>query len=180
MPDLAEVAPDSPPTAQPQRKPPFRFTRDNAREFSAKANAARWSRPQAERDNHASPEVLTAAVPVPDYIARRLERVRAQCDLIDDRITEELSKRQPDGQRLNWLAAASARLEEQEQKLSGRPGPGSRRPAAVGKTMAAAPAPARGPWVPEALPDPAPVVVVAPVIDVPAAPARPMGWEYDG
>jgi hypothetical protein len=77
------------------------------------------------------------------------------------------------------LVRALCGLLDQQRIAKGEPLPGSRRPAPMSKTMAAAPPTARGPWVPEALPDPAPVVAAAPVLELPAAPVRPMGWEYD-
>jgi hypothetical protein len=65
-----------------------------------------------------------------DYVSRRLARVRAQLDRIDD-LLAELSAVKPgqvDARKLNDLAAAQARLATQEQQLAGRPLPGSRRP----------------------------------------------------
>lgn len=66
----------------------------------------------------------------PSYAEQRLARVRNQLDLVDCRIREEAAKQTPDGQLLNWLAAAQARLNDQERELSGRPLPGTLKPTA--------------------------------------------------
>lgn len=47
---------------------------------------------------------------------------------IDQAIERELSSDKPDAQRVDRLAAAWAKLAEQERILDGRPLPGSRRP----------------------------------------------------
>jgi hypothetical protein len=57
------------------------------------------------------------------YVALRLVRVRAQLDRIDSMIQQE-----KDPQKLDRLAAASARLSDQEFALAGRPKPGNRKP----------------------------------------------------
>lgn len=57
------------------------------------------------------------------YTARRLARVRAQLDMIDG-----LIERCRDAQKLDRLAAASAKLSELERVLDGRPTPGAHRP----------------------------------------------------
>lgn len=67
------------------------------------------------------------------YRITRLNRVRAQLDLIDKRIAEQANKGVIDGQTLNWLATAQARLSEQERILTGRALPGSLRPSAKNK-----------------------------------------------
>jgi hypothetical protein len=105
-----------------------RFSSADAKEMAARSVASRKA--AAARRSALAAFIPPEGVPQTgtDYVARRLARVRVQLDLLDERITEELQGKQPNGQRLNWLAAASGRLEEQEQKLSGRPGPGSRRP----------------------------------------------------
>lgn len=62
------------------------------------------------------------------YPRMRLAVVRAQIALIDAAIMAEAGLNRPDGQRLNWLAAAQEKLAEQERLLAGRPLPGSRKP----------------------------------------------------
>ena len=64
-----------------------------------------------------------------EYTKLRLVCVREQLAHVDKAILRESSKDYPDGQRLNWLAAAQERLSDQERILAGRPLPGSRRPA---------------------------------------------------
>ena len=64
-----------------------------------------------------------------DYPALVLARTRTQLDLIAKQVTTELEKEKPDSRRLRDLADAQTRLSEQERILSGRPLPGSRRPA---------------------------------------------------
>jgi len=114
------------------------ITAENAKELSAKANQTRWDNWRAQRS---LPAIDSNPTPLPEnpttdsYTASRLARVRAQLDLIDERIREELAKgNKADGQRLNWLAQSQARLDEQERKLSGRSNPptlrgGSKAPA---------------------------------------------------
>ena len=79
-----------------------------------------------------------AALNGDDYVARRLARVRAQLDTLDDLIAAEMASGKPDAQRLDRYASAQARLATQEQQLAGRPLPGSRRP---GKDRGARPGP---------------------------------------
>ena len=87
------------------------FNAANARFMAARSVTARKA---AEAERAATP----AAVPLPAtgaadterYIAARLARVRGQLNLVDAAIEKEASKAQPDGQRLNWLAAAQERL----------------------------------------------------------------------
>ena len=142
-----------------------RFTAANARENAAKAHASRRQRlasgnsaaetfPQTPQ---AGPHEATN-----DYVSRRLARLRTQLNSVDTAIEREVAKSSPDGQRLNWLAQAQDRLAEQERLLAGRPLPGSRRPREE-RT-------------------PAPVVEIAPLYPIKAAPvpvSRPAGWEYD-
>jgi hypothetical protein len=58
------------------------------------------------------------------YVTERLARVRRQLDRLDGLMAAE-----KDPQRIDRLASAQYRLAEQERILSGRPLPGSRRPA---------------------------------------------------
>ena len=99
------------------------FTTDNAREMSAKGRAALALRRQLERqaaDEAARKPTAEASNGLDPYQLRRLNRVRKQLDLIDKQIEEQAKKETPDGQTLNWLAAAQARLSEQERQLSNR------------------------------------------------------------
>lgn len=104
------------------------FTRENAREYAAKGNAVRWS--PEHRNPKPPPEPANAprVAAIDPFVNERLYRVRAQLDLIDKRIKEQCEKATPDGQTLNWLCSAQARLSEQERMLAGRPVPGSLKP----------------------------------------------------
>lgn len=104
------------------------FTKANAREMSARGNAARWSRTRPEQASNAIEANEATRVPSDDYRQRRLLRVRKQLDLVDEQIKAQAERRIPDGQTLNWLCAAQARLDEQERSLSNRPLPGTLRP----------------------------------------------------
>lgn len=104
---------------------PAPWTAEQAREMARRSHlptSARFRKhPQPSQDQ---PQLAHDA----DYQDRRLARVRVQLNQLDEAITRETSKVQPDGQRLNWLAQAQDRLSEQERILAGRPLPGSRRP----------------------------------------------------
>jgi hypothetical protein len=103
-----------------------RFTTANAREMAAKGNAAKAERLKRLRDAAFPPANLPlecARDAGEGFLARRLFRVRAQLDMIDERL---LSERDP--HKLERLAACSYRLAEQERILAGRPTPGARRP----------------------------------------------------
>ena len=96
--------------------------------------------------------------------------------LIDAAIEREAGKQQPDGQKLSWLATASARLEVQEQKLSNRPGPGSRRPREDREPRNITPVA----LMVEEVAKVAPLALPAPAIGHEYdEPAKPPGWEYD-
>jgi hypothetical protein len=64
----------------------------------------------------------------PDYVAKRLLRVRKQLSKLDRLIESE-----NDPQKLDRLACAQARLSEQERILDNRPLPGSHRPKSPAK-----------------------------------------------
>lgn len=130
-------------------------TREEAREMSKLANKVRWDRWRKQRDasrNPQPPNGIPSPNPICDaYLATRLAGVREQLRLIDQRIAEEAGRPKADGQRLSWLATASARLAEQERQLAGRPLPGSLKPTQSKRTVAP------GAWlVPEVAPSPGP------------------------
>lgn len=94
---------------------PHAFTRENAAEFTKKGLIVRAANRKARLER------LTIS---PDpYVNKRLARVRAQLERIDEMMEQEL-----DPQRLDRLASAQARLSVQEFALANRPMPGSRRP----------------------------------------------------
>jgi len=102
------------------------FTIESSRFAAQRSVEVRRAR-AVERANAPIPEptpiVAVSSVAPNSFTAARLDRVRAQLDMIDRLIADE---RIP--QNLDRLAAASAKLAEQERVLSDRPLPGSRRP----------------------------------------------------
>jgi hypothetical protein len=113
--------------------PVFRFDSLTARAAQQRSVQARRERKMAavRAAAHAMMEAKAkqdAALKGDDYVARRLARVRAQLDTLDDLIAAEMASGKPDAQRLDRYASAQSRLAVQEQQLAGRPLPGSRRP----------------------------------------------------
>ena len=104
------------------------FTVESARLAGLKSAALR----KQARDNPPPPPIIPLPEPSTTeedtFHSRRLDRVRRQLDSVDAAIQTEANRKEPDGQRLNWLASAQERLAEQERVLAGRPLPGSRRP----------------------------------------------------
>jgi hypothetical protein len=94
------------------------FTSESARIAARK----RWDAPPPP------PPERAIAQDAEDFLAARLLCVRAQLKLLDAAIQSELTSKEPDGQRVDRLAAASMRLSDQEFALSNRPKPGNRRP----------------------------------------------------
>lgn len=97
------------------------FTRENAREMSAKANAAKKARMDALRA--AAEEIRLTPVPEEQYRTQRLARIREQLTEL-----EGLLKGQVDWKAIKAISDAIARLSVIEQNLAMRPLPGSRRP----------------------------------------------------
>jgi hypothetical protein len=147
MPDTLNAPPLNTANPQPiQRKPPFRFTRDNARQYSARANAARWSRWQAERDNPAIPEPPPTSTPgIPDNAdtARRLARVLKQLDGLDNTLDKCKEPKEWD-----MLTRAKERLFKVWVHLAGIPGPGNTRPPTARSTRPSSRALPMGPIEP--------------------------------
>ena len=144
---------------------PGTFTVETARlaGLASVASKAAAKKAAIERAN-AAPSPVEIPFPTEDSFAnRRLERVRAQLDLIDLAIENEAKLRQPDGQRLNWLASAQERLAEQERQLAGRPLPGSLRPREDRSARSQSPVFDNSPPVPVSTPAPAPAPAPAPV-----------------
>ena len=105
------------------------FTRETAAIHGKAGAIARWTKPPPEPEPVKPPPMPEPIAPANPFVQSRLDRVRAQLDLIDSRIKEQCEKEIPDGQTLNWLCSAQARLSEQERQLAGRPMPGSLKPA---------------------------------------------------
>ncbi len=100
-----------------------RFTPQNAREMAVRSLESRRERKSKREDASAFPHPTPQeTAPDPNYVARRLARVREQLDRVDCMMMKE-----KDPQKLDRLASAQARLAEQERILDGRPLPGSRR-----------------------------------------------------
>ncbi len=62
------------------------------------------------------------------YEQKTLVRVRLQLDMVYKAFMDECDKSEPEAGKLDRLAAAQARLSEQERFLSMRPAPGSLKP----------------------------------------------------
>lgn len=107
------------------------ITRETAREYNRRSLEAKRLRAVArEKAIQDLTQKHVTAAQSDDFTNRRLLRVRKQLNMIDDAIDDELRKDDgPDGQRIDRLASASARLSEIERQLADRPLPGSRRPA---------------------------------------------------
>ena len=122
------------------------ITCELAREYQRRAALARRRNgatlpqiapPQEPQDSATAPARAGDA-----FLRERLKRVRAQLDRIDAMLATET-----DVAKLDRLAAASSRLEEQERRLSDRSLPAVRRvsppPARAGKSLLTRPAPER-------------------------------------
>ena len=105
------------------------FTASNAADMARRSWEVRKA--QASQESVAAvAQTLPAQAepPADEFLAGRLACVRAQLKLLDAAIQAELTSKEPDGQRVDRLAAASMRLSDQEFALSNRPKPGNRRP----------------------------------------------------
>ncbi|HWN97491.1 MAG TPA: hypothetical protein VNT99_20850 [Methylomirabilota bacterium] len=102
---------------------PHLFTTANAKEMSARGNAAKAFAKKAREVLLAKANEIAAMLPDEICKSQRLARVRKQLEKIDDMIEKER-----DPQKLDRLASVQARLSVQEFALAGRPMPGSRRP----------------------------------------------------
>jgi hypothetical protein len=109
------------------------FTKETAAEMARRSHAPGSARflqpvetpqpPQPTPPPAIVPATL-AEIPTQDFIGLRLSRVRAQLDRLD-----ALLAATTDTKAIKELADATKRLQDQERELSGRPLPGSRRPA---------------------------------------------------
>lgn len=107
---------------------PF-ITKDNAKELSRLALLAKQANPPLRTSYNGNGHQNGQSLHDP-YSNRRLSRTRKQIDLLDNRIEEEIAKTDCDGQRVDRLASALARLSEIERQLANRPLPGSLKPTA--------------------------------------------------
>lgn len=104
------------------------FTRENAKEMSAKGNAAKAARVQALRD------ALEEARQAPEEFREDVTKsVRAQMRVVVEKIDKALERPALDHKELTALAATLATFESIEQKLSMRAGPGNLKPSAPRK-----------------------------------------------
>ena len=97
------------------------FTTETAREYAAKSAAKRREIALIEEraENVETVQAEIEQVDADNFRQLRLGRVRAQLNQIDKAITEEL-KSTCDAAKLDRLASAAARLNEQERQLSNR------------------------------------------------------------
>ncbi len=73
------------------------------------------------------------------YEQKTLVRVRLQLDMVYKAFMDECDREKPEAQKLDRLAAAQARLGEQERFLAMRPAPGAMKPTTKpGKSRSAA------------------------------------------
>lgn len=110
-----------------------RFNKENAKQYSllgiAAIKAKREAKEKAEAHQRAVIEAIVQTRD--DYPIERMVRVRKQLNRIDEMmLTEE------NPQAIDRLAAAAARLSEQERILAGRPLPGSHRPTKAPRSKA--------------------------------------------
>ena len=118
MPDVL-----NPPASTKPAKRGF-FTAENAAKYAALAHAAR--RQQAIAATNPEPVVIPQQIapPADNFITRKLARVREQIERV-----EALLDDADEPQAVDRFCNALTRLYELERILSGRPLPGSRRPA---------------------------------------------------
>ena len=98
------------------------FTAENARLMALRSVEARRQRKDNPQPSATQPSANTLAT-LDDYQAKTIVRVRERMDKLLDLLEEE-----EDPNKLDRLASAFAKLQEEERKLAGRPLPGSRRP----------------------------------------------------
>lgn len=111
--------------------PGIPFTRDNAREMSAKGHAEKARRVEELR------KALSEARQAPeDFREDITASVRAQMRIVVSAIDKELDRLTLDHKALGALAATLATFEAIEQKLSMRAGPGNLKPSAPRKARA--------------------------------------------
>ena len=101
------------------------ITPANAREMSAKANAAKAARLAELRD---AVDIVKSPPDESNFTEKTLARVRLQMASIQTKLEEHLAKPVLDSKAFKELTEAFSRLEIAEQKLSGRHAPGSYRP----------------------------------------------------
>lgn len=98
------------------------FTAENARLMALRSVEARKQRKDHPQPSAVQPSADTLAT-LDDYQAKTIVRVRERMDKLLDLLEEE-----EDPNKLDRLASAFAKLQEEERKLAGRPLPGSHRP----------------------------------------------------
>jgi uncharacterized membrane protein YccC len=104
------------------------FTTETAREAQRQSAIKRRANRIASRQEGPCQPANQPAKEPDTHPFARLARVRTQLDGVDDALALELKRGDKlDAQKLDRLAAASSRLEEQERRLSGRSLPAVRR-----------------------------------------------------
>ncbi len=94
------------------------FTVETAGDMARKAVQAREAKKEADRLAALEPPVIPDKAD--EFRQKRLSRVRRQLDAIDKAISAELEKETMDAGKLDRLASAAIRLNEQERQLSNR------------------------------------------------------------
>lgn len=100
-----------------------RITAETAAKFHALNAEKRKTRLEKIRRAREADEIPS------DWVQDRLRRAREHLARLDKLFEAEASKAKPEAKTLKEYADAMARLQTQEQQLSGRPLPGSRKPA---------------------------------------------------
>jgi len=93
---------------------------------TARINARkRWDAIKAAKAAKAAPAIAIAEVPLTTqpakdvgFAATRLRCLHEQLALLDAEIVKEIKSKAADGQRINWLAQAQAKVAEQARALS--------------------------------------------------------------
>lgn len=104
---------------------PWLFTKANAKEQSAKALKARWHTPKPQ-PIPSEDDCAKTALPKDSFIEQTISRVRKQMSVILDAMIDE-----DEPALIDKHASALARLAEIERQMSGRPMPGSLKPAPI-------------------------------------------------
>lgn len=94
------------------------FTAENAAEMARRGNIALAAKREREKVEALKPE--TEPREADEFRKMRLLRVRAQLLAVDKAIADEVAKENLDPAKLDRLASAAIRLNEQERQLSNR------------------------------------------------------------
>lgn len=110
---------------------PVLITRENAREYARRATIAR----EAKRALLRTP----ANSQTDSYVLKSLTRVRAQLEMLHDKLDEVARDDERTMSDVDRVVSAIERLRKVEQVLSNRPGPGNLKPSQPAKSRDRAP-----------------------------------------